>query len=1436
MADNYINDERNNERRDAIQNSSSIITPLAAGLGAIGLGAFVYKTGLGRVGNYVANTLHYLGHGRAVGISKTLDEIASAGKAARGGPAAVRSLASATYDVSRNKMALGPIDLIDTLRNTLEIAGATRVDVARKIASRVTEFVHRENSGSLFSSFFGHDLQRITVGEVLSDAENWKNIIGSNQWDVLKRSRVQGLVSDSLILDKRIYRNSSGLIRDTRLSSAFRPTSEGMYGGLIGRYLGGIDVFGQAGVIRSIIGSNTKVAALGSDATIRGPRFFINGDVFAYTTEGEQLVASGKKLRLTGDPLETISGYKQGRITKSRYKVEEYYSGRTLPQGAKDFLSEAEYKLGVGFSYATRPSIIERFVVNPIRRYVALAKGEATIFSNPYKFDKASKVSDAWFGGELPELSSIRGKIVRSGTGDSLQIHQLSFTDRLKVLFDLSDEYSVIKTESFEKRLKNPIYKISNKDLWIPVPEGGLQRASSESEFVFRRMPSTRDRTLTKAGELVERHRPRYYDVDKSRVPGLTNLSDFANYLLYRVNNLASESLLGIGFSPGKTLAGTALKLGSIPLIYEAGREALEYTDYLLEEATGFSPKKAIADVYAGLRVAQQNVRSAFGIQQGLSWLEQNYPGSVNSEAGFIGRSLIAPAAVLSMSLKSPKGFFAGAVASALTYLGIGGPSPDQSPEDLEKEYSGQLKVPVRRSRLWGLGTTPLFGGRPEYYDYSWYHKLKNDASYVGTYGSKEEYFRYNQNVFGIPLPTPSNMFGLNNILSPYRWEEQNYYNRPYSQTGGLFEEVPIVGPLLSGTIGKILKPTRYRTPQELPLLRAGLADRGLQPATARMLGIPSINATEQQIEDPYDPLQRLKKFGDVALEPMGLYKFVMEFFGVSLSPSGRPREATSDIPTSEGRLLYGKMFGGALGETEFIRRFLLSEYSSQYSTQNLYNPISNTMPGWLPGSAAQNFKDQSYFVDFSKGDPYLKLAQGESRLPGKLYDILSNRSEGDFDLLSRFEVLADVAPYSNEYSKYEKQLLGMNLDEESKNRVLRAIEQKNKVAGVDDRYLRQEDVLANLNEATISKSRKAYDFFTHDLLAELPILGSKVFPFRNPYEQYRKESIEGANYANWNYPWQGIARPAILDMAYSNPVMGTLKGAVIGAAFSGPLSLFNPIKSLAGSFQRSVIAGSALGGVASTTRILSGTEANAIPSHVQQEDQVNEYADKFTYLKNRIYQEAALESGNSQLASQFGNVARRTVVGANNPILLKSALPSSSDRRYFSYFMTAPGHVQSQFIAGSPGIMRTAMQKYVDGDYASTDSADQETLNYFSYNSLPTIDYVGWNPDMPSSAVKMHMIQHGINGVADNIHRFGFFESQSNELKYRLPDLYNSELRFDQPMNFRTIKELGALKMKELRSSNFIIGGNPFTSMNRIESFSTERTDKTYYMQDYLR
>lgn len=193
--------------------------------------------------------------------------------------------------------------------------------------------------------------------------------------------------------------------------------------------------------------------------------------------------------------------------------------------------------------------------------------------------------------------------------------------------------------------------------------------------------------------------------------------------------------------------------------------------------------------------------------------------------------------------------------------------------------------------------------------------------------------------------------------------------------------------------------------------------------------GYPSFSSLES-LRDP-DMVAELKDIGTISSvsgtirdtfysmsEVMGIYGFGTKWLsgfeeggrGWTLDPSSRM--------TSLSRSWWDMEMGGAGGMvSEIFRRFLPRDPNKKY-----YNPIRNTMPDWMPGI--------DYFTDFKHGDPYVKVKNGEMRLPGEAYETLHKLHPdafGDYGAFDRFKILADVAPYSKEYKYYRRVISQMN-------------------------------------------------------------------------------------------------------------------------------------------------------------------------------------------------------------------------------------------------------------------------------------------------------------------------------------------------------------------------------------------------------------------------
>lgn len=93
---------------------------------------------------------------------------------------------------------------------------------------------------------------------------------------------------------------------------------------------------------------------------------------------------------------------------------------------------------------------------------------------------------------------------------------------------------------------------------------------------------------------------------------------------------------------------------------------------------------------------------------------------------------------------------------------------------------------PIRKGRYWFLSNDAFTGGKIMYYRPNAYKRALGDAEYSNAkYGSRFE--------------------RLMSVFIPHYYDSKHYYDRPYLMTSSAFENVPVFGPALSGTIGQVI-------------------------------------------------------------------------------------------------------------------------------------------------------------------------------------------------------------------------------------------------------------------------------------------------------------------------------------------------------------------------------------------------------------------------------------------------------------------------------------------------------------------------------------------------------------------------------------------------------------------------------------------------------
>jgi hypothetical protein len=233
---------------------------------------------------------------------------------------------------------------------------------------------------------------------------------------------------------------------------------------------------------------------------------------------------------------------------------------------------------------------------------------------------------------------------------------------------------------------------------------------------------------------------------------------------------------------------------------------------------------------------------------------------------------------------------------------------------------------------------------------------------------------------------------------------------------------VPLVGPILAATIGRLVKPTVRMHEKEWDGKEYTLYSPRLEPRGPGALPPPLP-------KDEYSLGNVFSKEANIFAEYTGLYGFVAKSAYQGLFPNTNSLGKEVDYQGSRQldsftRRYYEKELGAGVGHhpsggehfgyTEPFRRFVQHETFSPQA-----NEIPNTATSWLPGD--------DYYTNFHKGDPFLKVDEGYARLPGEgyaaLHPELKDVDPEDYPDIHKMAILADVAPYSREYNTYRQRV-----------------------------------------------------------------------------------------------------------------------------------------------------------------------------------------------------------------------------------------------------------------------------------------------------------------------------------------------------------------------------------------------------------------------------
>lgn len=647
-----------------------------------------------------------------------------------------------------------------------------------------------------------------------------------------------------------------------------------------------------------------------------------------------------------------------------------------------------------------------------------------------------------------------------------------------------------------------------------------------------------------------------------------------------------------------------------------------------------------------------------------------------------------------------------------------------EDPDELKAVYEGEKLVEIKKGRWWEAGGTPYEGGETSYFRPHAYKMLMSKSDEKSVWG--EDYENFN----------PITRFMLKNFT--YYLEEKNYQDRPYPMTGAAFEDMPVLGPLLSSTIGKIVKPPKLMHEDELFRLNqeTGVMEQeyikgyGSSPELGEIPPGPPVS--------PYEGLPALGRIQYDFREIEGLTGYTKSllqkvFTGREVLGTMAPVYATSTQMDSSIADYWEKDLGGFGFMSEPIRRLFPRPRAEIES----YNPLINSMPSYIPEK-------------LKRGDPYRAIANGSARLPGKGYEALNPDVAGldpeDYPLIHKYKILADVAPQSRQTVKMQQELY------------------ERKAAGVLTEH--ESKMLDNIVENHQKRLAATRDYEPHPNAIRIPI-ASDVTQFL--YEG--ATSTIRAGLAGAEYMIPGGFRPASKLLGHTRDAIEVYESErVYGTANSfwdAPIrDWFRPA-------------------MYNTARLMG---RDSKPLHVQKKEELNEHFDKLQFMK---YMQLAEQAENQKDRNRYIGLAARTRTGVNpngDALSVYLALPNA-DKRFFDAFANAQQDDRERILELVPEDQKHLYQniwsRIDSGENVSLLSSDKAIIDeeymrekmysmeeYFRDKPMPSVDWIGWHKDVDIEDIKVKYVDN----MAADVHDYDMWDSQVRSVS-RKPYLEDSDL-----------------------------------------------------------
>ncbi len=438
----------------------------------------------------------------------------------------------------------------------------------------------------------------------------------------------------------------------------------------------------------------------------------------------------------------------------------------------------------------------------------------------------------------------------------------------------------------------------------------------------------------------------------------------------------------------------------------------------------------------------------------------------------------------------------------------------------------------------------------------------------------------------------------------------------------------------------------------------------------------------------------------------------------------------------------------GALGNIEFseiVRRFIPKERTGI----DYINPIANTM-----GKQYPFMPGPEYYINFQTGDPFTKVQEGEIRLPGRGYERLNRISAdetGKYGLVDQFKILADVAPYSQQFKSLNKMMDKMALSPDQK---IKVQEIRGRVEETTSKYeFTPYPDRQNVMGGSIGNMQRLGEYIAH----RDTLFNTKFLNKRTATEDWERRNVYGATFPQWQRPFESFIEPMLNKATQRNPIAAAAALGVTGSFFGR-----TPKAKLFGSALGTIVGGT-VSGIGQLGQALTGERY--IPLQRKKELALEEYADILTYTKNTRLASMAQQAGDSAAANQYRQAAKRTMYGADlygTPIETLSLAIPKRKREHFAEMINAPESERERILSTAGRLER----RIYEAAWGMPVEEKPDLAEYFQRHELPDLSWEGWHPNTNMDHVKVKIGQ----SMGLEMSQMGYYPQQIREANLANP------------------------------------------------------------------